>query len=159
DSHRTQAAPRRLHRPARAPGLRPSRPPARGPREECDPMIVTVQPWPRGTPEDKAEKWMVYCATECPDGMQVAARKVVQQPSKKQVERWGWAPLQHLIDTRHVPKADVKRAPLVGELANEWVDKGLIDRKPQAIKSIVSILCLHIVPFIGDLRADEVTDK
>jgi integrase len=103
-------------------------------------------------------KWMVDVYFKWPDGSVFRDRKVIGAPSKASARRWGELREAELRGgAKPSPAANVLT---VAEVARLFVANHLRAnlKKASAIDAAASILDIHVLPFIGAKRCDEVTD-
>ncbi len=131
-------------------------------------MAGEVTAHPRGSDKNR---WMVYVpAVLMPDGTRTQSeRKVVTAGSKNEALRWGQERRAVLIEEHRLRRtgelvAAEPKAPTVAEFTKVWLErlrtkaaKG--DRKRSSIEAIESTLRIHVLPFIGEKRLDEITDS
>lgn len=123
-------------------------------------MSVTAKPWPRGG-------FHVTIRFRWPDKSLFRDRHVVDLPTLAQARKWGEQREREILaagqpkpeDKPEPPKKSA--VPTVAEFAPKWLalhhEANL--NKRSAIDADESILRIHLVPFIGHLRLDQVTDE
>ncbi len=118
-------------------------------------MSVSVRPRP------KPGTYMVDVYFKWPDGSPCRDRKVVDARSEAGARRWGE---QRESELRSQGKAKVEeprsKVLTVAEMAPLFIEQHLRGnlKKQSAIDAAVSILDIHVLPFIGGKPCDRVTD-
>lgn len=121
-------------------------------------MSVRATPW---KPERLRHHWMVDIRFKDPTGKKTRDRTVHEAPTITQAKRYGEAREAQLRAgtlTLNVGKTDVVT---IAEFAPDWIEKHhkASLHKASGVDSAETILRVHIVPFIGGLSLDKVTDE
>ena len=121
-------------------------------------MSVIVKPW-----KNVPNQFHITVRFKWPDGSALRDRKVIDAKSPAMARKWGEARESEL---RRAGQAKPQEAPkpkaiTVAEFAPDWLDKHARANlhKASGIDSQDSILRIHILPFIGGLGLDAVTDE
>ena len=120
-------------------------------------MSIKVKPW-KGT----ARKFQVYVYFRWSDGSPCMDRKVVDAATEAQARKWGEQRERELREAGKPKPEQVKTEVLtVAAFAPMWVAKhAKANRhKESGVDTDDRIIRLHLVPNIGGLMLDEVTDE
>lgn len=118
-------------------------------------MSVRVRPW-RGQPG----KFQVDIIFRKPDGKRVRDQRVHEAKTQGMAQRWGEARESQLRAGTLAAKAEKHEVMTVDEFAPKFVEGHLKANlaKQSATDTVEGILRVHILPFIGVLTLDRVTD-
>ena len=123
------------------------------------------------TPRKGAKnRWMVYVpAVLMPDGTRTKSdRKVVTAGSKSEAIRWGQERRGVLMEEHRRRRAgeieaDKPRVPTFAVFSTEWLERLRVqaakgEKKRSSVEAIESTLRIHVLPFIGTKRLDQIDD-
>jgi len=129
---------------------------------------VTAIPWKRA--KGAKNRWVVYVPPQAmPDGTRTCSdRRVVTAYSKTEALLWGQERRAVLIEEhkaveRGVAEALKPKVPTFAVFSKEWLQKLRVqaakgEKKPSSIEAIESTIRIHVLPFIGDKRLDQIDD-
>jgi Phage integrase, N-terminal SAM-like domain len=114
-------------------------------------MRVTVRKHPRG--------WQVDIFYRLPDGRRARERRRVRVSTKTAAQRWGEARERHLLV--HGPPQIKKEVSTLETFAPRFLDghARANRRKPSGITAKASILKWHLIPTLGSMRLDAITNE
>lgn len=115
-------------------------------------MKVSVLPW------KELGRWMVYARTRLPDGRLLADRKVISARTEASAIKWGELHLAHLIADANKPRVIKSKVPTFAAEASKHLAVIKARKKLSSADAIASQLANHVLPFIGHLALDKITN-
>ena len=119
-------------------------------------MSVNVKRWKR------PGKYMVTIRFRWPDGSVFRDRPVIDARTETQARKWGETrESERRAAGKPVPPAPVTEVATVAEFAPDWITKHAKANmhKASGIDTDERILRIHLVPFVGHLALNAVTDE
>ena len=115
-------------------------------------MSVTVRPYRRGG-------WEVDITFRLPNGTRHRERSKAPVSSKSAAQRWGEDRERHLV--QHGLPQPKKEVPTLEEFAPRFMDghARANRQKPSGIAAKESILSIHLIPLLGAMKLDAITNE
>jgi integrase len=103
------------------------------------------------------EKWMIHVEHTWPDGRKETIRKVSPVQTKRGAEQFEREVRSQLVSGQR--KETVKKVPTLAAFADEFLAYQATLNKPAVVDGKRMMLRLHLLPFFGKLRLDQIDER
>jgi integrase len=119
-------------------------------------MTVRKRKW-RDAQGREHEKWMIHVEHTWPDGRKETIRKVSPVQTKRGAEQYEREIRSQLVSGQR--KETVKKVPTLAAFADEFLAYQATLNKPSTLDSKRMMLRVHLLPFFGKLRLDQIDER
>lgn len=127
-------------------------------------MSVRKRTWRDPKTGARKERWMIHIKLNLPDGTRKEIRKVSPINSRRGAERYERQVREALLSGSYRKEEDQPDAtpqsanvPTLEAFSQEFLDSyARVNNKPSSVRSKEKILRVHLVPFFGELRLDQI---